>query len=565
MLRWLSRCLPGISTLLLVLLLAFAFGNVEWYHPLPPHRCPGRCQHNRHGVGLDPLPLKLKPSQAIFIFYSVFVHLDTLLFALRLCLSILLVENRTKATIRRRHELPTSGSYADSDMECARHTMGSPLLQTCPEAVGLKPDDLLQATEVIHAIIIPNYGEDIDTLRTTLAVLASHPRAETQYEVYLAMELKETNSASKAAFLISSFQNRFLEVRATFHPNNLPGEIAGKSSNVAFAAREMFKHHRLDENRGNIIITVIDSDTHLLQDYFTEIRRLHHKPDSSRALYVCPIIFDRNAHETPLLVRVADILWGGAGLAGYLPWAPIHIPTSVYSLPLGLAESVGGWDGDPTAIGEDMHMLLKAYFNSHGSLVTVPVYSPASQCNISSTRPRGCFRTFDTLRARYSQALRHMWGSLDTGYAVRRMVQMEWFRLSHLSLCHLLWEAHMLPLHFILILVASALYTLVVPSRHIHPLLHWTFWLMAVLRNASFVVMQVAFSLYDSYHALCVSTRAKDMEKTHITEMFAYRNPIHWKYLAERVLFPIVGILYSAVPALHAQVCHFWTDRKSVV
>lgn len=37
--------------------------------------------------------------------------------------------------------------------------------------------------EVIHAIILPNYGEDLHTLTTTLSVLASHPRARSQYEV----------------------------------------------------------------------------------------------------------------------------------------------------------------------------------------------------------------------------------------------------------------------------------------------------------------------------------------------------------------------------------------------
>jgi hypothetical protein len=67
---------------------------------------------------------------------------------------------------------------------------------------------------------------------------------------------------------------------------------------------------------------------------------------------VCPIVFDRNSHDTNVLVRIADIMWGSAGLSNNLPWATVHIPTSVYSLPLILAEEVGGWDGDPTAIGE---------------------------------------------------------------------------------------------------------------------------------------------------------------------------------------------------------------------
>lgn len=36
---------------------------------------------------------------------------------------------------------------------------------------------------VIHAIIIPNYKEEYDTLRETLEVLASHPRAQDSYDV----------------------------------------------------------------------------------------------------------------------------------------------------------------------------------------------------------------------------------------------------------------------------------------------------------------------------------------------------------------------------------------------
>ena len=35
----------------------------------------------------------------------------------------------------------------------------------------------------IHAVLIPNYKEDVDVLRETLDVLASHPRARRQYDV----------------------------------------------------------------------------------------------------------------------------------------------------------------------------------------------------------------------------------------------------------------------------------------------------------------------------------------------------------------------------------------------
>lgn len=74
------------------------------------------------------------------------------------------------------------------------------------------------------------------------------------------MEQKETDAHDKAAKLISAFEESFLAVRSTFHPAGLPGEIAGKSSNVAFAARHIVQVHRTELSTGscNVIATVMD-------------------------------------------------------------------------------------------------------------------------------------------------------------------------------------------------------------------------------------------------------------------------------------------------------------------
>ena len=37
--------------------------------------------------------------------------------------------------------------------------------------------------QITHVVILPNYMEDIGTLRETLMVLASHGKAKSQYEV----------------------------------------------------------------------------------------------------------------------------------------------------------------------------------------------------------------------------------------------------------------------------------------------------------------------------------------------------------------------------------------------
>jgi hypothetical protein len=69
--------------------------------------------------------------------------------------------------------------------------------------------------------------------------------------------------------------------------------------------------------------------------------------------------------------------------------------------------------------------------------------------------------------------------------------------------------------------------------------------------------MQLAFALYEGYHHVCVTTRARDMQVAGIGETFAYRYPWKPKHLVERIVFPVAGVIYSAAPAIHAQLCHF--------
>lgn len=251
------------------------------------------------------------------------------------------------------------------------------------------------------------------------------------------------------------------------------------------------------------------------------------------------------------------------------PGSPVSIPTSVYSLPLSLAEKVGGWDSDPTAIGEDMHMMLKCYFETAGNVITRVVYIPASQCNISSDHGRGWRRTLDTCNARYKQALRHMWGALDTGYALRCSVnnmrsksRIFFLRPRHLLLVHLLWEAHFLPCHLTMLLLFSVFYTVSHPVSTLHPTLAWAFWFTDLLRTLSFIGMNVNLTIYDRWHQLCLTARRQDMMQANLEDCgFSPRAWWQVRHLAERVLFPIAGTLYGAVPTLQAVFSHFWTDR----
>ncbi|KAJ5089044.1 hypothetical protein N7532_007728 [Penicillium argentinense] len=575
MLGWLTRCLPGFSLIALTLLLLCAFTDIIQSPLLKDFLPPSFNQPTQDGPWSG-----LGWAQKIFVVYAVVLHVHTFGFTFRLGWSLYRATKDARKVFQRRLSMSPTLTPQSPRSVCETYS-DEPLTPVSLEGSPVPSIDKknfvtineITEQELVHAIIVPNYCEDLQTLETTLKVLASHPRARSRYEIYLAMEQKEDAAASKASHLISKFEQSFLEIHPTFHPSGIAGEIAGKSSNVACAARHIVEIHRKDLNFDccNVVVTVMDADTHLSRDYFTEIRRLHyaHFDEANRSIYCCPIIFDRNSHEVPSLVRCADLLWGFAGLSTMYPGNWISIPTSVYSLPLSLAEEVGGWDSDPTAIGEDMHMLLKCYFETAGNVISRVVHSPASQCNVSSDSSRGWRRTIDTCFARYQQALRHMWGALDTGFAARRTLgylrfhqRCAFLHPRHFALLLLLWEAHFLPAHLTIVMIFSVLYTLWVPAAQMHPTLAWAFTTTDLLRMSSLVGMNVCLSLYEQWHTLCLDSRMEDMRKADLPDTgFARRLWNKPQFLFDRICFPVAGTIFGAVPTLHAVLAHFWTDR----
>jgi hypothetical protein len=164
-------------------------------------------------------------------------------------------------------------------------------------ADGADPRHDLPFDSVSHVIVLPNYKEEMETLCETLDVLASHTRALTQYKVCLAMEESEAGAVAKAKALIHMYTDSFYEVTYTVHPIGLPGEIRGKSSNVAWATREMARRsgglHRKHEHE---VLTVMDADTCFAEDYFTALT-FHYcvaSPEQRKIMMFCPpTVFDR--------------------------------------------------------------------------------------------------------------------------------------------------------------------------------------------------------------------------------------------------------------------------------
>lgn len=71
------------------------------------------------------------------------------------------------------------------------------------------------------------------------------------------MEQREHNVELKAMTLVSDYIKKFRSMDFTIHPSDIPGESAGKGSNVAWAARKLSERYPLAA-RKDVIISSID-------------------------------------------------------------------------------------------------------------------------------------------------------------------------------------------------------------------------------------------------------------------------------------------------------------------
>jgi len=270
---------------------------------------------------------------------------------------------------------------------------------------------------LVHLIIVPNYKEELDTLNDTLQILSEHPMAKNKYIVCLAMEEAESGCMEKADVLVPKFKEYFNRIVVTKHPNNIPGETRGKAANVSYAVETCRNLLCPEINLEDIMVTVQDADTHFVSDYFACMTyKFLNDKHRLRVIFAPPISFYGNALDVPSAVRVTDMVWTNTVLQQLSTGRQVKFPCSCYSLSMSLCDEVGFWDKTPEAIGEDAHMFLKCLFKTDGAARTETIYIPAGCYNI-------CDDTwFGSIKARYNQMYRHLWGTFDLAYIAHQSV-----------------------------------------------------------------------------------------------------------------------------------------------
>ncbi|NDJ84702.1 MAG: glycosyltransferase [Chloroflexi bacterium] len=264
-----------------------------------------------------------------------------------------------------------------------------------------------------HVVIIPNYKEELSTLRTTLDRLAEQPNALDNVTIVLAMEAGDPDAVTKGEILKAEYERLFKHFFVPIHPKGIHNEMQCKSANQAWAAR-WAKRQLVDEmgyNIHHIVVTTMDADT-LWDKHYLEALGVLFATDDQRysAFWQAPIRYHSNVWRINPFMRLLhgySSAWELAYLAA--PWWQA-LPMSSYSLSLKLLDNSGYWDAD--VIADEWHMYIKAYFKREGDMVLRPIYLPFLA---SATGGSGIW---DSIKQRYRQTLRHAWGAKEIGYTV---------------------------------------------------------------------------------------------------------------------------------------------------
>ncbi|MDE2635575.1 MAG: hypothetical protein OXI30_04355 [Chloroflexota bacterium] len=278
--------------------------------------------------------------------------------------------------------------------------------------------DSLDWNNVQHLVIVPIYNESMKILIRTLDQLSLQENAHSQISVLLAMEAAEPDSYQKAQSLNRQFADQFANIYFTVHPRGLIGEMQCKSANLAWAINRFFENVVDEEglNIDNYVLTTMDADTRWHEKHFAALT--YHfaiNENRHRTFWQAPIRYHGNIWQVNPLMRIINTYATAFELA-YLaaPWW-MAMPMSSYSLSLKLLEQSGNWDTD--VIADEWHMLIKAYFATGGQVKIEHIYLPFLADSTTGSN------IFKSIKNRYSQTLRHAWGSKEVGYMLAKLIE----------------------------------------------------------------------------------------------------------------------------------------------
>ncbi|MDQ2965717.1 MAG: glycosyltransferase family 2 protein, partial [Chloroflexota bacterium] len=383
-----------------------------------------------------------------------------------------------------------------------------------------------------HVALIPTYTEPFEKLRETIHALAEADYPRERKMVAIITRETDLPGRENVARLRELFGDRFLHFFHILDPLE-PGIVVGKSSAMAYGGRWLYRELLgLGFEPRDVVVTDLDSDYRVHPQYFGYLTwTFLTDPDRFRRLYQPVPMFHNNLWDTPVAVRLVAI--GATHVQMWRSLTPEKLVSfSSYSVSLQTVHEVDYWATD--AIPEDSRFYWKSFFRYSGEFQSIPLFMPIYG---DAVRARSYPRT---LVQQYTQIRRWAWGVTDIPYYIRNAFGHSeiprWKRVRRLVdlwLDHINW--------------AIAPFVIIFGSN------------IPLLLNPSFAQTTLGqnLPLYAAWlltGALCCL-----LLLIYVEERIAPPRPPSWGVIRRTLsgfqwlLLPIVGLIFSNLPALDAQ------------
>ncbi len=390
--------------------------------------------------------------------------------------------------------------------------------------------------DVYHVIFLPASREEIGVMRETLQVLATCQYPAKRIYIVLAGEERYAENVRPAfAELQTEFGHTFAAIWTTFHPQDLPGEIVGKGSNLNWSANHVMPLiQKQGLNPDRVIVSSFDIDTIVHPAYFSCLTYTYLTiPEPTRSSYQPVALYNNNLWESPAVVRVAmfgTTFWLMTELA-----KPEEMMTfSSHSMSLRMLIDVDFWQKD--VVSEDSRIFLQGLVHYHGHYRVTPIHLPVSMDTVMS----GSY--WDALFALYKQLRRWAWGVENFPYMMEAFMQDKQMPL----LTKARWLFKQVEGMYtwatapLLIFILGYLPFLVAPDA---------FRAFTIFQNTPFTLQWLMrFSMIGLFVSATLALTLLPKPPAHFSRPYAYGI-----ILLQWLLLPITFILFGALPAIDAQ------------
>ena len=268
-------------------------------------------------------------------------------------------------------------------------------------------------TDIYHLILLPFYDEPEEIIKASVKSLAAANYPKEKVIVILTVEERAGKSAREIAEKIQKeFGAQFFKFLITIHPQDLPNEIPGKGSNIAFAAKQAKKEiiDMLKISYKNIIVSAFDIDTIIYPDYFSRLAYIYlTTPDNQKFSYQPVPFYINNIWTTSVLARVVAF---SATFWHTLQQERIERLTtfSSHSMPFQMLIDVDFWQTN--MVSEDSRIFWQALLRHNGNYGVIPLYYPLKMdANAAPT-------FWQTMKNLYKQQRRWAWGCENIPYII---------------------------------------------------------------------------------------------------------------------------------------------------